>query len=551
MKRDLQALSRNRFDVLVVGGGVNGLATAWDAASRGLSVALVEQGDFGAATSAGSHKLIHGGLRYLQHLNLRRMRASIRERRRMMFMAPHLVHPLPFVLPCYRHGIKGPEVMAVAMAFNDLVGYDRNQVDDPQKHIPRGHTLSRTESLAAVPCLPAEGLTGAAVFYDAQMYNSERLTLAFALSAADEGAILANYVRADGPLGTATRITGVTAEDTWTGDALEIQARMVLNLTGPWSNTTAGLLGRAQARPGALCKGLQLLTRPLSDAYAFAIEGRQVDETAVLSRGPRQLFVTPWHGKSIIGTTDEPFTGSPDSFRIEQADVSRFVEEFDASCPKAALRPDDVLFWWGGLRPALGTRQRPGSSGADTKDVLVDHRRDGIDGLLTAVGVKYTTCRQLAEKVVDAAIEAMGEAPRPCRTHTMRLRGGNVARFDDFVRETGTAFAIDEETARHLVCNYGSDLPALARLSRNTPSLGERLTPTCPIRRAEVVHAVREEMALTLEDVVMRRTDLGTLGHPGRPELACCAAVMAEEAGWSLKRTEAELAAVEGRYILS
>ena len=187
MRRDLKALSATLYDLIIIGGGIHGLSAAWDAALRGLKVALIEQGDFGGATSANSFKIVHGGLRYLQHLNFKRMRMSIGERSHLMRLAPHLVSPLPFLVPCYGHGIKGPEALRAALAVNDMVSADRNKHLDPAVHLPGGHLLSREGCLEQFPGLMANGLTGAAVFYDGQMYDSERLCLEFALSASDAG----------------------------------------------------------------------------------------------------------------------------------------------------------------------------------------------------------------------------------------------------------------------------------------------------------------------------------------------------------------------------
>ncbi len=201
---------------------------AWDATLRGLSVALVDKADFGAATSVNSLKMIHGGLRYLQHADFRRMRASIRERRTLMQIAPHLVAPLPVLLPTYGHGLQGKAVLAAALLLNDVIGWDRNRLCDPQKHIPRGRVISKRACLQQLPGLDPRGLTGGAIFYDAQVHHSERLTLAFLQSAAQAGAQLANYVEATGFHLDRDCVTGVSACDVLTGNRFDIRP-------GPWS----------------------------------------------------------------------------------------------------------------------------------------------------------------------------------------------------------------------------------------------------------------------------------------------------------------------------
>lgn len=229
MQRNAIALTQNVYDLLIIGGGIYGACIARDASLRGLSVALVEKADFGCATSANSLKTIHGGLRYLQHGDLKRMRESIGDRKILMQIAPHLVHPLKVVLPTYGHGMRGKEAMALALAVNDLVSCDRNFLADPQKHIPPGRVISKNQCLQLLEGIDSQGLTGGAIFYDAQVYNSERLILSFLRSAVQAGADVANYVEVVGFLQMGDRITGVTAKDVLTGDSFQIQAKTVVN----------------------------------------------------------------------------------------------------------------------------------------------------------------------------------------------------------------------------------------------------------------------------------------------------------------------------------
>ena len=213
MERDPSKLQRNKYDLLVIGGGIYGACVTWDAALRGLSVALVEKGDFASATSANSLKIIHGGLRYLQHGDFKRMRESIRERRTLMEIAPHLVHPLPVLIPTFGHGMQGREVLSLALMINDLIGFDRNRLDDPEKHICRGRVISRRECLELLPGIHKKDLTGGAIFHDAQVYNSERLVLSFIRSAEKAGAELANYVEVTGFIQNSSRHSLVNSRD--------------------------------------------------------------------------------------------------------------------------------------------------------------------------------------------------------------------------------------------------------------------------------------------------------------------------------------------------
>ncbi len=268
MQRTLTALASTAFDLLVIGGGVYGACVAWDATLRGLSVALVDKADFGGATSSNSLKTIHCGLRYLQHADFRRMRESIVERRTLMQIAPHLVHPLPVLLPTYGHGLQGPEVFAVALLINDLVSVDRNRLRDSQKHLPRGRVISKRSCLQLLPELAPHGLTGDALFYDAQVYHSERLTLAFLRSAAQAGAVLANYVEVTGFRLNGDRVIGATARDVLSDEHVDIRAQTVVNASGPWVPHVQKLLNRpATARPLRYAKAMNVITRPLFDHH--------------------------------------------------------------------------------------------------------------------------------------------------------------------------------------------------------------------------------------------------------------------------------------------
>ena len=242
MKRDIAALADRELDLLVVGGGVYGAAIAWDAALRGLSVALIEKNDFGSGTSFNNLKTIHGGIRYLQHADFTRMRESVRERRNLMRIAPHLVHPLPFLVPTYSGSVlKSRTAMRVALFVNDLVSWDRNRIDDPQKRLPAGRALGRDECLELAPGIAPENLTGGVLWHDAQMHNSDRLTLSFVLSAAEQGAAVANFVEATELVRRGPRVTGVRARDVIEGTGgLELRAKLVVNAAGPWVDRISG-----------------------------------------------------------------------------------------------------------------------------------------------------------------------------------------------------------------------------------------------------------------------------------------------------------------------
>ena len=554
MQRELKRLSEEEYDLLVIGGGINGLAAAWDAALRGLKVALVEKGDYGAQTSSATLKIVHGGLRYLQHLDIVRSRESIRERSVMLAIAPHLVQPFPFVVPTYGHLLQGKEFLSIGILLNEMVSFDRNRaIRDPERRIPAGRILSRAECLNLVPRVNADGLTGGVMFYDAQMYNSDRLTLSFALSAAGKGADLANYVEVVRLLHRDKRVTGARVRDIPTGSEFDIRAKMVANMTGPWSDIVLGLLGEEKpARRVVRSKGIQIVTPPLTESCGLAVQSKYTDPDAVVNRGGRNYFVMPWRGRSLIGTTDTVYEGDPDDFRITDGDIREFVAEINDAVPSAGFRREDVTFAFGGLRPITEKNIDAGSK-VSRKYEVYDHARDiGFEGLVTVIGVKYTTCRFLAQKVVNLVFRKLNRASPPVVTDRTPLAGGDIERFDDFARELAERppVPLSEKTLRHLAHNYGTQLfGAVTDRIRVESGLGGLVAGSEEVTRAEVVHAVREESAVHLADVVLRRTDIGTLGHPGRAALEECAAIMARERGWDAVRTALEIEATERCFV--
>jgi len=545
MRRDLSALTEGHFDLVIIGGGINGLAAAWDASLRGLSVALIDKGDFGAATSAGSLKLIHGGLRFLQQLDLRSLRESVLERKNLLYLAPHLVHTIPFFIPTYGHGMRSKEILTVGMKLFEMMSLDHNSLSDPSKHIPSHESFSRRQVLGMIPGLKSERLTGAILYHDGQMCNSDRLTLAFALSSAETGAKLANYCEAIGFLRNGEVLEGVQVKDRLEGSKFEIRGRMVLNTTGPWAEITCGFL--ASSSPNRMMrrsKGIQILTRSLTGKRALGVYSRHKDETVLLNRGSRLFFITPWKGHSLVGTTDELFEGDPDEFKITEQDVLELIEEVNEAFPSARLMREDVLFAFGGLRPI--TEKDVDKKGLQLAKVaeIQDHALDSrpVHNLITVVGAKYTTCRSLAKQALDLVCTRLGKGG-PCRTSQLRLWGGKIDDFQLFVSEELAEIArnFGPRAASHLGYNYGSEYGLILDLVAENPNWAKPITEDRPVLFAELVRAVRDEMAVKLEDVILRRTELGSLGFPGEECLKRCGEWMSRELSWDSARLELEI----------
>ena len=541
MVRDLRRLADTNFDVLVVGAGIYGVAAAWDAAQRGLSVAIIDRGDVGSGTSFNNLKTIHGGLRSLQALDFRQMRLFIRERRALVRLAPHLVRPLPFIVPTYRDPRRSAALMRVALAINELVSHDRHEgVTDGSRHLPPGSIVSRDECLALNPAIDSAGVTGGAIWHDYQMRNADRVTLAFLLSAVGAGAAAANYVEATGFLTEGGRVVGVTAEDRLGGASLTLRAAVVLNAAGPWAGTLlAGLPGGGPPSPAPrFSRAMNLVTRPVARKHACGGLA-----------GGRFLFLVPWRDVSILGTSHDVHDSTPDDVTVTRWDLEAFLADAREAFPLARLTASDVRLIHRGLLPMVAGR---GSRVSLLRESLVvDHRRDGVSGLVSMFGVRYTTARHTAADAVDAVFRQRGvETPPPCRTAALPLAGGaidDVRSFDHTVRQRQVP-GVSEMALARLAASYGTACDAVLELVREHPALSAPLSVDCKVMRAEIAYAARAEMALTLADAVLRRTEAGSAGHPGADALEAAAAVMASELGWDERQTRNEVAAVERWY---
>lgn len=554
MKRDLKKMSTTDYDLVIVGGGITGASTAWDAALRGLKVALLEKDDFAHATTSGSSKLVHGGLRYLVNGEFRLVRESLRERRIWENVAPHMVHPLPFVLPTYGWGMSGPIVMGIGLALYDLLSFDRNWLSDDDKKLPGFKRVSKGKALDMMPSLKRENLTGAMIYYDCQMHAPERLCLECIEGAAEYGAGAANYAEVTGftteaSMKRGVKVSGVTVLDKLTGETYAIRGRVVVNAAGPWADKTMALVDETPARRLIRSKGIHIITRDLSGSNALAIK----------SELGGHFFVIPWRGHTIIGTTDTVFEEDPDDLGVTERDIENFLIVVNDGLPGLNLTRKDVLHFYAGLRPLVDTTPQEVEGSPLPKDSynasraaeVFDHgTEEAIDGLISAIGGKWTTSRHLAEQVVDLALKKLGQTA-PCETHCTPVYGGEIGRLKSYVERAQKKYPhLAPEIVANLVDFYGSRIDEVLATAdeRQGAQEGEReellrrLSPQTNVIGAQVVHAVRHEMALHLEDVVFRRTGLGTLGHPGVPAIAQAAELMRRELGWDETQHAREIA---------
>jgi len=486
MRRATDRLADETFDLLIIGGGITGACVARDASMRGLNVALVERGDFANATSAHNSKLIHGGLRYLRNFELGLVRESLRERRIWQRIAPHLVHPLPFLVPLYGGGWKARATLSAGLTLYDILSYDRGWLDDPAQRLPGHSWLNADEARRREPVLDQPGLQGAFLYYDAQMDSPERLALECLLDANAHGAAIANYVEAGRLLLRDSKVEGCMVRDTISGENFDIRAKATLVATGPWADI---FLEHAISRPSShkllRSKGIHVLVPSVTREFAL---------TMATAHG--HFFVLPWRGHTLLGTTDTAFTGDPDTLAVSESDIAGFFAFINKHLPNAALTRDKVEYFYAGLRPLVADGASD-TYGASRKSELVDHGKDdGLDGLFSAIGGKWTTSRHLAEIVVDRLIEKLDARADVCKTGDRRLPGVSIP--DE----------IDEQVAS----------------------------------------AMHIEMAMTLDDVVMRRTGIGQFGRPPGDLLDTVSRLMAAERGWSEDRRQREIASLDKWY---
>lgn len=546
--RAVHLFPKKAYDVAIIGGGIHGAHVAREAALRGLSVALLERGDFNSATSANSHKIIHGGLRYLQHADFRRVRESVRERSALMRIAPHLVRPLPFLIPTLRGSGPGKLAMSFALRVHNLIAFDRNRGLPSGNQIPKSRVVSRSDCLELFPELDQMDLTGGALFYEGQVTNPDRFTLSVLQAAAQSGADLANYIEVVGFLERQRTIEGVKARDRLSGAPLEIRARFVVNCAGPWVSQILQLLNAPINRARiSLLKAIVLVTRPLTRGIAVGVpsHSRYRDQDAVIDKGHRYLFITPWRDQSLVGTFQAAYgDDDPEHCRVTEQEVQGFLREVNSSLPAANLERKDVHFVYVGLIPR-------GDSGAEQGDAqllkhsqILDHERgDGMRGLVSVVGVKFTTARRVAEQVVNVLLAKLGRPPRPSTTAWLPVPGGQMFDFDEFLEaETRKRpSGITELVLHHLIYTYGSQYREILKYGEEDQVWNGPMSSGGPVIRAEVLHGIRREMAQTLGDIVFRRTELGTTGHPGEACLEHCADILQRELGWDRARRHSEI----------
>jgi glycerol-3-phosphate dehydrogenase len=529
-------MSASQYDLLIIGGGITGACVAWDASLRGLRVALVEKGDFGGATTSATSKLIHGGLRYLKNLEFGLVRESLRERKTLSLTAPHQIYPLPILCATYRKGPSRKRPLKVGMMLYDLLSLDKSWGGVPEeKRISSHRFLSREATLEAAPFLKQEGLTGSFLYYDCQNFFPERHCLSFIQSAAAQGATIANYAEAIELVISEHRIEGALVRDRISGAEHEIQATVTANVSGPWADHLLGLCKGVEERRVRRSKGIHIVTRALSPEYGVT----------VITGKRGHVFSLPWRGHSLIGITDTEFFGDPDDLKVKRKDIEDLLARVNRFFPGARLTVQEVRYAYAGLRPIVDQDVEIVYD-ASRRYEIYDHAKDeGIQGMVTVVGGKYTTSRHLAEQVVSMVTKKLKRPDPGCRTGRLPIYGGVIpgirASTEDAIQRN--PFGLPSATCEHLIRTYGTAYEELFTHPESSPEAGEPICDGQPDIQAQIDHAVEREMCLTLSDLLLRRTGIGTLGDPGQDCAQRCAEKMGGLLSWSPERVEKELEA--------
>ncbi|MEY2626714.1 MAG: glycerol-3-phosphate dehydrogenase [Actinomycetota bacterium] len=546
LSRPVERLSE-KFDLVIVGGGITGIWVAREAASRGIRTALIDRGDFGAETSAATTKYIHGGIRYLEQYDFAVVRESLRERRILALGAPHLVEQTRFIMPAWRWSKPSAPILGAGVALYDLLSFDRNRQAPPSLRIPHPHWMSKRALLSAVPWLDPAGLLGALAYHDTMNIHPERLLLAYAKSAEAAGAVLVNHCSCEGFIadgdGDRLRVEGVRATDLITGRGIEIRASAVVNAAGPWIDKVLSTLGRDSGVGVDRSKGVHVLTRPL---------GGGVVSDAVFARAKsgRHVIVSPWMGKSFIGPTDTPTTS--DEIVAESDDVRSILDTVNATMGSAEpkLTENDVELTTVGVRPLIKTPNSGGTYTASRRHELYHHVEQGIDNVWTIGGGKWTTARATAEEMVDALFRHELRGMPEIRTTSRRGSAfGAFAWARDaapFLADAGRELVeagLTTKSAELVARLYGTEYVEILHLIKHAPELRDAL-PSGDIA-AQVVFAVTSEGARTLSDVIDRRLVVGTIQRVSRRELEWVARIAAPLWGWSdehaARQVDAEL----------
>jgi glycerol-3-phosphate dehydrogenase len=529
LKRDLNRLSNEKFDLLIIGGGIHGATIAWQAALENFKVAIVEQNDFASGTSSNSQKIIHGGLRYLSSFNLSRIKQSLTERTRLMWIAPHLVNPLPCVIPVYQHGFKGKEGMIIGFKIYDYLSKDGIELPDIEKQIPNCEFLSNNKVLKIIPDLDSSKLVGGAKWSDGFCFNTERLIISFIKSAVKFGALAANYVCVEKLLLNGNRVEGVIAKDNLTGQGFSLRSENVIDCTGTWINKY--LYNDKMKYSYPLISGINIITRKLFD-HDLAIGLTRSDGKS------RYYFIAPWGEKSIVGTEWFYEHNKESSFEVSEDQCRQFINNVNSVYPSLKLKLEDALYVHKGNVFGEKTKNDPSATLSDFK--IIDSESHAIAGLFNVIGVKYTTAAYIAEEIIrkiNPSIKRKKILDQP------KLIGGEIDNLYKFKTEIQSKFnkKIEANELNSLIHNYGTEITNIVNPIHEWKEKED-------VIKAKTIFSIKEEMANTLSDVILRRTEIGTSEMPQNSVIDLIANAMANELGWNEEKKKKEISQLMNHY---
>ncbi len=538
--RDTNKLSRTNYDVVIIGGGISGAWLSLHCAQQGLRTALIEKQDYASQTSSASSKLLHGGIRYLQQMQFGKVRESAMERAEYLYAAAHLTTAVPFVVPTYRDFQRSKFFLNCGMLAYRVLTLGENQIiSDAEHFLPPIKSISANE-LNKIYDLRNENHTGAVVFYEQHMLDSERMVLAILQSAQQYGADTFNYVSAESYAINDAVVEGVHARDMLSGDALEIKSKLVINAAGPWIDGLNASLPNADSAPkiNGFAVGSHLVTRQLCD-HAIALTTK-FQSDAKIDRGGRHVFVIPWRGYSLIGTSyDETQQAEPD-LTLQADHVDQLLGAVNDALPSANLSREDIVSGYSGLYPLRTDNIKKSVYQGSGEFQIIDHAQSNqIQGLITALGAKYTTGRKLSALTMKLVKQKLANDKSVPRT---KLHCSQYTSLSTFIDAKVKQYepALDAATVRHLVTQYGSDIDAVMTRIQSDSALLEPITEGQPDILGQVVWAVEREQTVTLYDMLFHRCSLGLLGIQ-KPAVEIVANLMRTLLDWDQPETEQQL----------
>ncbi len=536
IKRDIQNLCSEKADVLIIGGGIHGATIAYHAAKVGYRPVLVEKNDFCSATSANSLKILHGGLRYLQHLNIKRIRHSISARREMMRLAPYLVKPLPCMLPLYGKGLQRRSIMKGALFLNDCICWDQNKGFPADLHLPSGHIVTKEKCMEVISGLDPEELECGSVWHDVLTLNTERMVLEYILKSIQHGAKAANYAEVTGLEKGSDDLYSVSIRDQFTHQFYRLKTKYIVNAAGPWFEESLHLPKENVTDKQQWALALNVISRKkIFTNYAVALEGESEyqDKDAILKRRKRLYFFVPWRGYTMIGTNYEKYNDKIDGLQVKVETIKEMVEDINAIYPPAQLKYEDISFFHAGLLPMKSTNETSAVQ-MEKNSSFFEYNTPNHKGIINVKGVKYTTAPILAQEITTY-LQKLSKPSHPIKIKMdIPIETPWEYPHADFQGMLEDKYG---KRARHVLYHLQTEQDDDVWVDEGFQLL-----------KAEVSYLIFDEMACKLSDIVFRRTGLGTADCPPLNVLEKLASYMGNLLEWDLERRAKEIEEVLDRY---